>query len=139
MTQEPDEDELALLRDRQHAARCLMRVAYDRLDLLAEEVEAVTSEGRIALRPDLLIALSEAEHAHTGCCRRHEGCRVRPRRCHGSPHRPAANRRERGVRVELGRSPRAGAGVIAIHLVAPPPALIVVAGCVTVVLMPKRR
>jgi hypothetical protein len=63
MTQEPDEDELALLRDRQHAARCLMRVAYDRLDLLAEEVEAVTSEGRIALRPDLLIALSEAEHA----------------------------------------------------------------------------
>lgn len=63
MTQEPDEDELAPLRDRQHAARCLMRVAYDRLDLLAEEVEAVTCERRIAMRPDLLIALSEAEHA----------------------------------------------------------------------------
>ncbi|MGE7157000.1 hypothetical protein ACQKJ1_25065 [Methylorubrum rhodesianum] len=62
MTQEPDEDELAPLRDRQHAARCLMCVAYDRLDLIAEEVEAITGEGRIATRPDLLIALSEAEH-----------------------------------------------------------------------------
>lgn len=63
MTQEPDEDELAALRDRQHAARCLMRVAYDRLDLLAAEVEAITNEGRIAMRPDLFIALSEAEQA----------------------------------------------------------------------------
>lgn len=61
MTQEPDEDELAALRDRQHAARCRMRVAYDRLDLIAAEVEAITREGRIAVRPDLLIALSEAE------------------------------------------------------------------------------
>lgn len=63
MTQASDEDELAALRDRQHAARCLMRVAYDRIDLLAAEVEAVTGEGRIAIRPDLLIALSAAEHA----------------------------------------------------------------------------
>ena len=63
MTQEPDEDELVALRDRQHAARCRMRVAYNRLDLIAEEVEAVTGEGRIAMRPDLLIALSRAERA----------------------------------------------------------------------------
>jgi hypothetical protein len=61
MTQEPDEDELALLRDRQHAARCRMRVAYDRLDLIAAEVEAITSEGRIALLTSLLAALSKAE------------------------------------------------------------------------------
>lgn len=62
MTQEPDEDKLIALRDRQHAARCRMRVAYDRLDLLAAEVEAIAGEGRIAMRTDLLIALSEAEH-----------------------------------------------------------------------------
>lgn len=61
MTQEPDEDELALLRDRQHAARCRMRVAYDRLDLIAAEVEATTAEGRIAMRPDLLLDLYEAD------------------------------------------------------------------------------
>ena len=63
MTHEPDQDELAPLRECQHAARCQMRVAYDRLDLIAEEVEAVTSGGRIARRPDLLIALSRAERA----------------------------------------------------------------------------
>lgn len=63
MTHEPDGDDLADLRERQHAARCLMRVAYDRLDAIAGEVEAATRGGGIALRPELLVALSEAEHA----------------------------------------------------------------------------
>ena len=63
MTQEPDEDELAALRDRLHASRCRVRTAYDRLDVLTDLVDITTIAGRIGLRCDLIVGLDEAQCA----------------------------------------------------------------------------
>lgn len=56
-----DEDEVARLEDRLHAARRDLRAAYERRDALAAEVDDVRKAGRLAGRPSLLVALSLAE------------------------------------------------------------------------------
>ncbi|GJE02033.1 hypothetical protein [Methylobacterium isbiliense] len=58
-----EDDEIARLRDRQHAARRALGEAYDRRDALAEEVAAAEAAGAGALRPELLVAFSAAERA----------------------------------------------------------------------------
>jgi hypothetical protein len=58
-----DDDDIALLRERLHAARRALSTAYDQRDALAEEVAAAEAEAGAAVRPDLLEAFSAAERA----------------------------------------------------------------------------
>ena len=58
-----DDDNIALVRERLHAARRALRTAYDQRDALAEEVAAAEAEAGAAVRPDLLDAFSAAERA----------------------------------------------------------------------------
>src|SRR4051812_23941842 len=58
-----DDDSIALLRERLHAAQRALRTAYDQRDALAEEVAVAEAEAGAAVRPDLLEAFSAAERA----------------------------------------------------------------------------
>lgn len=56
-----EEDEVARLEDRLHAARRDLRAAYERRDALAAEVDGERRIDRLAGRPSLFVALGEAE------------------------------------------------------------------------------
>ncbi len=58
-----DDDNIALLRERLHAAQRALSTAYNQRDALAEEVAAAEAEAGAAVRPDLLEAFSAAERA----------------------------------------------------------------------------
>ena len=58
-----EDDELAGLQDRLHAARKALGEAYDRRDDLAEEIAAAEAVVGGAVRPELLVAFSAAERA----------------------------------------------------------------------------
>src|SRR4051794_39737318 len=58
-----NDDRIAVLRERLHAARRALREAYDQRDALAEEIAAAEAEVGAAVRPDLLEAFGAAERA----------------------------------------------------------------------------
>ena len=58
-----NDDRIAALHERLHAARQALRVAYDQRDALAEEIAAAEAEIGAAVRPDLIEAFGAAERA----------------------------------------------------------------------------
>ena len=58
-----EDDDLAALHDRVHAASRALGEAYDTRDALAEKISAVETAAARAVRPELLIAFSAAERA----------------------------------------------------------------------------
>ncbi|MFH6787385.1 hypothetical protein [Methylobacterium sp. MA0201] len=58
-----EDDELAGLQDRLHAARKALGEAYDRRDARAEEIAAAEAVVGGVVRPELLVAFSAAERA----------------------------------------------------------------------------
>src|SRR3954467_8867843 len=58
-----NDDRIAALRERLHAARRALGEAYDQRDALAEEIAAAETEVGAAVRPDLLEAFGAAERA----------------------------------------------------------------------------
>jgi len=58
-----NDDRIAALHERLHAARRALRVAYDQRDALAEDIAAAEAEIGAAVRPDLLEAFGAAERA----------------------------------------------------------------------------
>ena len=58
-----NDDRIAALHERLHAARRALSTAYEQRDTLAEEIAAVETEAGAAVRPDLLEAFGAAERA----------------------------------------------------------------------------
>src|SRR3954468_20187976 len=63
MDNDEDDESIAALHERLHAARRALSTAYEQRDALAEEIAAAKAEIGAAVRPDLLEAFGAAERA----------------------------------------------------------------------------
>src|SRR3954447_11868290 len=63
MDNDEDDESIAALHERLHAARRALSTTYEQRDALAEEIAAAEAEIGAAVRPDLIEAFGAAERA----------------------------------------------------------------------------